>query len=1021
MRRNIATVVVQPVSPGRLRLRLPALYRQDANRQRLEHAVLKIGYVAAARGNPLTGSLLILFDPRQADIQRLLRDLESIVGPIPAPAAERPAQAPASRDTTRHRRPPATRRPGRRHSHGADRIPAAPPAMAVTERRPWHAESAAAALSHWHSAETGLADAEARQRLAVYGPNRLDDHTRRSTLKMLAGQFLNIPVAMLGVSAAVSIATGGFADAVVIGGVVLLNALIGYLTESSAEKTINALGNLLPSHALTVRDGQRVEVPLEAVVPGDVLVLTPGAYIPADARLLAASHLTLDESALTGESHPVAKTATTLCAAETPLGERVNMVHMGTVVTGGSGLAVVTASGKASEIGAIQTLVGEVAPPETPLQRQLDRMGVQLAAFSAGICVLVFAIGVLRGQGWLAMLNSAVSLAVAAVPEGLPAVATTTLALGIREMQRRKVLIRQLPAVESLGSVQVLCLDKTGTLTLNQMKVVTLQTERLQLSLAEGRYLDAEGQAVAVAGHADVRQLLEVVALCSEVVIAPGADRPLLDGSPTECALVEAALQGGIDVPALRRRRPLGALQHRAEQRPYMLSRHPDASGGDWVAVKGSPAEVLALCREWQCGGERRPLTRRLRQAILARNEDLAGEALRVLGVAHGHGGSGTAETPDGLVWLGLIGMEDIIRPGTPALMAQFHAAGIETVMITGDQSATAYSVGRRLGLNHRRPLEILDAVRLDSLEPELLAGIVEDTTIFARVSPAHKLRIVQALQKGGRVIAMTGDGINDGPALKAADVGVAMGRQGAEVARSVADVVLQDDNLETMITAVEQGRTIYSNIRKSLRFLLSTNLSEIELMLATTTLGFGEALNPMQLLWINLVTDVFPALALALEPPERDVLKQPPRDPRQPIISRADSLRLLRESAAITASGLGVFGLSLTRYGMGPQASTNLFMTLTLAQFLHSISCRSETTTVLDHRRPGNPYLSLAIGGSLAVQVLAVFLPPLRRLLRLSPLGPADWLLILAGSAAPFLINEAAKGLRPARTPETP
>ena len=428
---------------------------------------------------------------------------------------------------------------------------------------------------------------------------------------------------------------------------------------------------------------------------------------------------------------------------------------------------------------------------------------------------------------------------------------------------------------------------------------------------------------------------------------------------------------------------------------------------------------MLDLCSEWLCGGERIKLTRKMRQSILDINESMASDALRVLGVAYGLSDQPDVETPSGLVWLGLIGMEDIIRPGMPELMAQFHEAGIETVMITGDQSATAYSVGKRLGLSHQKNLEILDSVSLEKVEPDLLANIVKDTSIFARVSPAHKLRIVQALQRSGRVIAMTGDGINDGPALKASDVGVAMGKHGADVARSVADVVLEDDNLHTMITAVEQGRTIYSNIRKSLRFLLSTNLSEIEVMLFTTALGFGEALNPMQLLWINLVTDVFPALALAMEPPEPNILRNPPRDPAEPIIGRRDAYRLLRESGLITAGAMGVFALSAARYGAGPLTSTNTFMTLTLAQFLQSISCRSEDTTFLNRERPGNHYLNLAIAGSIGLQALTLFIPPLRGLLRLAPMGPADFGMVLAGTAAPFIINEASKSLRLTRDTE--
>lgn len=1006
MPQKYAAEVVNQSYPGRVRLKVVSIYRQDERLGQLEKAIMGMSYVESVKGNSLTGSLLIFFNPDLAAPAKLYKDLHPLVGPIRT-------QADTEALPTSHRKSRPARAVKAPTTPKGPRYVAPQASSTAPPRFEWHAQSPAATVTMLESGEQGLSRAIALHRLATYGPNLLDENRKRSALKMAAEQFMSIPVAMLGISAAVSIATGGIADAIVIGGVVVINAIIGYLTESSAEKTINALGNLLPTQATVLREGQRVEIPLAEVVPGDVLVLTPGAYIPADARLLNTKSLTVDEAALTGESLPVQKDAASICPAETPLGERVNMVHMGTVVTGGSGLAVVTATARQTEIGAIQALVGEVETPDTPMQRQLDHMGVQLAAFSAGICCLVFGIGVLRGMGWMQMLNSSISLAVAAVPEGLPAVATTTLALGIREMSRRKVLIRQLPAVESLGSVQVLCLDKTGTLTMNQMKVVSIRTDQHPIVLRDDRYWTAEGEPYPIADHPEIQRLLEVVILCSEVTINETTAGSRLEGSPTECALVEAAQLAGIRGTDLRGGYPLVALHHRAENRPYMLSTHRLADGGFYLAVKGSPSEVLDLCSEWLRGGERIKLTRKMRQSILDINESMASDALRVLGVAYGHSDQPDVETPSGLVWLGLIGMEDIIRPGMPELMAQFHEAGIETVMITGDQSATAYSVGKRLGLSHQKNLEILDSLSLEKLEPELLANIVADTTIFARVSPAHKLRIVQALQKSGRVIAMTGDGINDGPALKAADVGVAMGKHGADVARSVADVVLEDDNLHTMITAVEQGRTIYSNIRKSLRFLLSTNLSEIEVMLFTTALGFGEALNPMQLLWINLVTDVFPALALAMEPPEHNVLSKPPRDPADPIIGRRDAYRLLRESGLITAGAMGVFALSVARYGAGPLTSTNTFMTLTMAQFLQSISCRSEDTTFLNRERPGNHYLNLAIAGSIGLQALTLFVPPLRGLLRLAPMGPADLAMVLAGTVAPFLINEASKNLR--------
>lgn len=1013
-----ALQLVHHAYPGRLRVKTSLLYRREELKQEIESTLKRLDYIESVRSNSLTGSLLIHFNPNSAGLDQVLIDLSAILGEITPLPSHHGLAGKRTHNTTQGwggwlKKKAINSLTVPRFYEESDHGGRVTPEMETLSSAPralWHTLPAEAALDQMTSLETGLTQSEAEHRLMAFGPNTLMDGHKDKGLSMLFDQFKTIPVAMLGMSAAVSIATGGVADALVIVGVVLINGLIGYFTEKSAEKTINALGSMRPDLVFVMREGMRCEIPFDQIVPGDMLILAPGAYIPADARLINANNLTVDESALTGESLPVNKHFAETYEPETPLGERSNMVHMGTTVTGGNGLAVVTASGKSTEIGQIQSLVGEVETPDTPLQRQLDDMGKTLALTSAGICGLVFAIGVGRGMPWLQMLNSAISLAVAAVPEGLPAVATTTLALGIREMKRRNVIIRHLPAVESLGSVQTICLDKTGTLTMNIMKVVSIRTEQHAISLSEGHFAAESGEPLVPQDIHEVRRLLEVVSLCSDVTLS--AEGQPDEGSPTESALVNATLCAGIEVSGLRAQHPMLKIEHRAEGRPYMASVHSTANEEKLIAVKGSPSHVLALCTEWQQGDQRKKLTKTQRDRILAANEELAGDALRVLGVAYGVTTESDPATLKGLVWLGLIGMEDVLRPNTAALMQQFHDAGIDTVMITGDQSATAYSVGKRLGLGGENEIEIMDSTNLDKLEPELLANIVKDTTIFARVSPAHKLRIVQALQGNGRVVAMTGDGINDGPALKASDIGVAMGEGGTDVARAVADVVLQDDNLHTMIDAVEQGRTIYSNIRKSLRFLLSTNLSEIEVMLITTALGFGEALNPMQLLWINLVTDVFPALALAVEPPESDVLKQPPRDPEERIITREDGLRLLRESAVITAGTIATFLISQRRYGIGPQTSTNTFMALTIAQILQSIGNRSEKTTILDRDRPGNPWMTAATVGTLGLQALTVLLPPLRGLLRLGPIGPQDLLLILTGAGVPFVVNETSKKL---------
>ena len=997
--------VVHQASPGRIRVKVFGLRRSEPFKQTIESHLSRLDGVHSASANALTGNVLILFRSG-ADVARLVGELEDLArranqGRAPEPLRQNPAD------------PPRARRAAQRPAQAKNAAGITPTNVPQSD---WHLQTREEVALKLESSADGLPPGTALARLAEYGPNALSVSKPRSKIALVAQQFMSPPVALLAVSAGISIATGGIADAIVIAGVVVINAVIGYVTETQAEKTINALGKMTPLHTRVLRAGQPVEVAVEDVVVGDVQVLAPGTFIAADARLLASNRLTVDESALTGESMPIGKKADFLGNAETPLADRKNMVYMGTVVTGGSGLAMVVATGVQTEIGTIQALVGSVETPDTPMQKQLDHMGMQMAGMSAGLCALMFAMGMARGYGWLQMLTSSISLAVAAVPEGLPAVATTTLALGISEMHKKKVLIRHLPAVESLGSVQVICLDKTGTLTMNKMTVVELRSCRQTAAFADGEaYLGERPADLSLLP--DFKQMLQIFSLCSEVAIAGKAGDWQLEGSPTEGALITVALASGEDIHSLRAALPTVKTFHRAENRPYMVTVHQDGERY-LLAAKGSPAELLALCRYRQVDGAVEELTAEQRAELAGQNEAMAGQALRVLAAAYAYADTLEGLQPAELVWVGLAGMEDMLRPGVAELMDQFHEAGIQTVMITGDQSATAYSVGHRLRLHGERQLEIVDSTSLEKLDPEILKSVVKDTTVFARVSPAHKVRIVQALQASGKVVAMTGDGINDGPALKAADVGVAMGEMGSDVARAVADVVLEDDNIRTMITAVQQGRTIYGNIRKSLRFLLSSNMGEVEVMLLGTALGMGEVLSPVQLLWINLVTDIFPAMALSMEPPEPDVLKQPPRDPKKPILDREDFLAMLRESMVMTAGSFGVYAFSAARYGgLSPQVGTNVFMTLTCAQFLHSIGCRSEHTTIFDQgKRSKNPYLTAAVLGSFGVQMLAATLPPLRGLLRLAPIGPADIAAIAAGAVVPMLVNESIKKIQLSR-----
>jgi Ca2+-transporting ATPase len=869
---------------------------------------------------------------------------------------------------------------------------------------------------------SGLASEVAREKLKQYGLNLLSESPPRSGLSILLDYFKSVPVALLTAAAGLSLVTGGVVDAAVIMGVVALNAALGYATESQSERIIDSLKHLVKPTALVIRDGKAIEISAQEIVPGDILALKPGSYIPADARLIAANRLSVDESALTGESIPVAKTPEVLARSDIPLAERTNMVYMGTLVTGGQGLAVVVATGQQTEMGTIQTLVGETSVPQTPMERQLDRAGSQLVLLSSAVCGVVFGIGLLRGYGVIQMLKTSISLAVAAVPEGLPTVATTTLALGIRNMRKHHVLIRRLEAVEALGSVQTICLDKTGTLTANQMSVVELYTDTKCIKVADGKFL-IEEEPIAPYTCDNLFKLIQVSVLCNDSEMDRKQNGScVINGSSTENALIEMAINSGVDAIALREKYPRLETNHRSENHNFMTTVHVAHGKQKFVALKGNPTEVLDLC-SWQLkNGEIIPLSESDKLAIETENERMAGKALRVLAAAYTENDLNTnGNPPNNLTWLGLIGMADPIRHGVKELMASFHQAGIDTIMITGDQSPTAYAIGKELNLSRDEQLEILDSTHLTDIDPEVMKGLCQRVHVFARISPSHKLQVVQALQRAGRVVAMTGDGINDAPALKAAEIGIAMGRTGTDVAREVADVVIEDDNLETTIVAVSQGRTIYNNIRKSVHFLLSTNMSEIWVMLLANAGGLGQPLNAIQLLWLNLVTDIFPGLALTQEPPEPDVLKQPPRPPEEPIIKKSDFKRITLESATLSVSTLGAYGYGILRYGIGMRSSTIAFMGLVIGQLLHALSCRSEKHSIWSKTKlPPNQYLNGAIGGSLLLQLMCLVIPGLRSLLKLTPINVLDGVVIGSSALLPLLVNEGTKKEQQTEIPVT-
>lgn len=961
-------VLVVESRPHAALLRVRGLLGNAALARRLQSALVAVG--VTGRCSAASGLVSLHGATSVASIDSVIGRIEAQLATHPVVARVSPRKASA--------RPQPVRAARTAHA----------PASASTE----HAGRTKESFARHSGKPGGLATAEARRRLAASGRNRLADQPGRSDGELLRAQFASLPVGLLVGAGAIAAASRAWLDASAIAGVVGINATIGFFTERSAERTVESLRQLAPAFAKVLRDGKPRAIPADEVVIGDVLVLDPGMRIAADARVFEAHRLGTNEAALTGESLPVRKMPRDDLALDCPLAERANMVHMGSIVSGGRGLALVVATGERTEIGRIRELAGGARAPQTKLQADLDRLGGQLALAAGAACVGILFLGLVRGRGLMLVLRSAVSLGVAAIPEGLPTVATSLLASGIRRMRRDGVYARELGAIENLGAVDVVCLDKTGTLTQNRMSVAAVVCASRSWQPGDnGEWSELD------ALPAD---FLEVLALCNEAEL--GKRR---QGSATELALLELATAAGIDVAALRQGRPRCAFKQRSEHHPYMVSLHREGQRRHLLAVKGRPQEVLERCSDWHDGTQVRPLDARARKRLHAANERLSEQGYRVLGVACRRQTGARLGDTAGLTWLGLVGLADPLRPGVAATLAAFRAAGIRPVMITGDQPGTTAAVAHAIGLVP--PGQLADAGRLPE-DAALLGEIAESASAFARATPAMKLALVRALQARGHVVAMTGDGINDGPALKAADVGVAMGTAGTDFAHAMSDVVLRGDAPEDLLLAIGEGRTAYLNVRKAVSYLLSTNLSELLSVAVTTAVGLPDPFDPLQLLWTNLATDISPAIALGLEPAEADILSRKPFARDAALIGREDWRPLAVDAARITVATLAAFGFALARHGDGPRARTPAFMTLTLAQLIHAFSARSEapiTAATLVHNRS----LAITILATILAQ-LATTVPPLRGLLRTAMPTPADWLTIFAASVAPTLLREIAK-----------
>jgi Ca2+-transporting ATPase len=982
---------------GRTRFHVPALRHSDPLKRWLESELVGSSGIDRVSASPITGNLLVYYNPVVGP-QHVGDRIRDLLGRFPAEGLEKTAMA-----------VPST----------------CPPISSMRDiespSNSWHRLSAGEVLAELEAQSGGLSAEGITERIRRHGKNTLPGAEPASALGTFVDQFRSLPVALLAGGAALSFLTAGAAEAFVILGVVGLNAVIGFIFERRAETTIQSLRSLARPPAWVFRDGAVQSIDAEQVVPGDILVLKRGALVPADGRIIEADRLRLNEAVLTGESMPVPKQAEVLLDLETPVAERLNMVYRGTLVSGGGGLAVAVATGKSTELGRIHGLVQLAEPHATPLERTLDHLTRQIVVISGCVCGLSFLVGFLQGYGLLEILKASLSLAVAAIPEGLPTITTTTLALGIRNMRRHRVMIRRIEAVEALGSVQILCFDKTGTVTLNQVTVISIHAGMRRIDVSDAN-LTSDGVPLHPLECEELVRLMRVGVLCSDSDVRRGEDGLVLNGPPIDNALLNLAIRAGLDVLEVRRGHPVVSVRRGSAHRKYMMSIHLSvgvgADGVGLITVKGKPSAVLARCR-WQIKeGRTQPLEEEDRRQIEIEMDRLTANAMRIVGLAYREVDSPRnlpEQDPSDLTWLGMVGLADPIRPGAKDLIRAFHQAGIATVMITGDRTATAYSIARELGLAGRDQIEILDSTHLRNLEPEVLSGLTERVHVFARLSPAEKRQIVLALQRRGKVVAMTGDGVNDTPALKAADIGIAMGKSGTVLAREVADVILEDDRLETMIIAVRQGRTLYDNIRKSTRYLLAATLGETLVRFAGIALNFGPS---TPFLWVN---PVFPALALALEPPEPDVLKRPPRPSQQPIIGPDDLKRIAFEGGIMSLGAMGAYGYGLARYGPGAQAGTLAFMGLSAAQLLHALTSRSEHHRLFRRDRlvehphlPPNPYLWLSMSGTLLLHGVAFLVPGVRSLLGLTSISLLDGAVIGASAVLPLLINDATKSSVP-------
>ena len=877
----------------------------------------------------------------------------------------------------------------------------------------WHSIDTQEALKLQGVSEEGLSDAQAKERLDETGPNSLEVDEGSGPLIMLLSQLHSPLIYLLAGAAVLSIFVGNVIDASVIAGVIVLNTLLGFFQEWRAEGALDALRLMTSPHARVIRNGNPKEIDASEVVPGDILILETGNQVAATGKVIWSEELEVDESALTGESLPVEKSPETL-EQDIPLAEQKNMVHMSTSVTGGRGRALVVATGMNTQIGQIAAEVHTTDREETPLQKKMNKLSAVLGVGSIAFAAGVFGLGILRGYGTMEMLMFSVALAVAAIPEGLPAVISVTLALGVQRMAGKNAIIRRMPAVETLGSTTVICTDKTGTITKNQMTVQRIWSGGLSYEVS-GRGYSPKGEITTEDGKKDISgdliRLLEIGLYCNNATLKENDTQWSVEGNPSEGALVVAAMKAHLEKIPDRAKR-ISETPFSSSTK-YMATLHQVENDSGHVAfVKGAPERIIEFCTHVLINGEAVELDDKLRSEITGISRQFASEALRVLAGAYReiHETEGELERDDieaNLTLAGLWGMIDPPREESIEAVRKTKAAGIRPVMITGDHAVTALAIARAVGISDSD--KAVTGKEIDGMEKHELARAALERGVFARVTPAHKLRIMESLKEQGQIVAMTGDGVNDAPALKGADIGIAMGITGTEVAKEAADMILMDDNFATIVQAVEEGRVIYDNLQRVVFFLLATNLGEILTLVAALVIGIELPLTAVMLLWVNLVTDGTCTIPLGMEPGHADILKRPPRDPKEFIIDRVAIMRIVVLTPIMAVGTIGLFWYSNQSGGL-IYARTIAFTTLAAFQWFQAFNARSSSQSIFSIGLFSNHWVLLGVGSAIIMQIAAVQSSIGHTLFKTVGLSLNDWLLILLVSSSIWIADELLK-----------